>query len=82
MRNEGAQGVGREEAGREHHQAAEEKKPAAADENRSKAKEQKQEAREPSSEHNRAGERGKQDLRAAKAAPRQSRRTPAAKIES
>jgi hypothetical protein len=61
MRNEGAQGVDREEAGREHHQAAEEKKPPASDENRSKAKEQKQEAREPSSEHNRAGERAKQD---------------------
>ena len=82
MRNEGAQGIGREEKGREHHQAAEEKKPAASEENRSKAKEQKQEAREPSSEHNRAGERAKQDLKAAKAARRQSGELQRGKIES
>jgi len=61
MRSEGGQGIGREEKGREHHQAAEEKNPAASEENRSKAKEQNQEAREPSSEHNRAAERAKQE---------------------
>jgi hypothetical protein len=60
MRSEGAQGIGREEKGREHHQAAEEKNPVAS-EDRSKAKEQNQEAREPSSEHNRAAERAKQE---------------------
>jgi hypothetical protein len=65
-RNEGAQGIGREEKGREHHQAAEEKNPAASEENRSKAKEQNQEAREPSSEHNRADETAKQDRESGK----------------